>query len=68
MDAHLKGRTWLVDNGPTVADLACYAYIAHAPEGGIDLTPYPSVRAWLKNVEALPQFKPMPASKPKVAA
>jgi len=68
MDAHLKDRTWLVGEGPTIADLACYAYVAHAPEGGIDLAPYPSVRAWLKNVEALPHFKPMPASKPKVAA
>jgi glutathione S-transferase len=68
MDAHLKGRTYLVGDGPTIADLACYAYVAHAPEGGIDLAPYSSVRAWLKNVEALPHFKPMPASKPKVAA
>jgi glutathione S-transferase len=68
MDAHLRGRTYLVGDGATVADLACYAYVAHAPEGGIDLAPYPSIRAWLKNVEALPQFKPMPASKPKVAA
>jgi glutathione S-transferase len=68
MDAHLKGRMYLVGDGPTIADLACYAYVAHAPEGGIDLAPYPSVRAWLKSVEALPQFKPMPASKPKVAA
>ena len=68
MDAHLKGRTYLVGDGPTIADLACYACVAHAPEGGIDLAPYPSVRAWLKNVEALPHFKPMPASKPKVAA
>ena len=68
MDAHLIGRPYLVGDGPTIADLACYAYVAHAPEGGIDLAPYPSVRAWLKNVEALPHFKPMPASKPKVAA
>ena len=68
MDAHLKGRSYLVGDGPTIADLACYAYVAHAPEGGIDLAPYPSVRAWLNNVEALPQFKPMPASKPKAAA
>lgn len=62
MEGHLQGRKYLVGDNATIADLACYAYIAHAPEGGIDLQPYPSVRAWLKAVEALPNFKPMPAS------
>jgi len=53
---------------PTLADLACYAYVAHAPEGGISLTPFPQVRAWLRRVEALPRFKPMPPLPIKVAA
>lgn len=62
MDAHLADRRWLATAHPTIADLACYSYIAHAPEGGISLTPYPAVRAWLKRVEGLPHFHPMPAS------
>ncbi len=62
MEGHLHGRKYLVGDSATIADLACYAYVAHAPEGGIDLQPYPAVRAWLKAVEALPNFKPMPAS------
>ena len=46
----------------TIADLAGYTYIAHAPEGGVDLAPYPNVRAWLRRVEALPGFVGMQES------
>lgn len=62
MEDHLAGRLFLAAERPTIADLACYAYVAHAPEGGIPLDAYPSVRAWLKRVEALPGFKAMPSS------
>jgi len=62
MDAHLQGRSFLAADHPTLADLACYSYIAHAPEGGIPLEPYPAVNAWLARVEALPFFRPMPRS------
>ena len=62
MEGHLAGRTYLAAEHPTIADLACYSYVAHAPEGGVSLEPYPSVRAWLARVEALPAFVPLPAS------
>jgi glutathione S-transferase len=65
MDRHLASRTYLAADHPTLADLACYSYVAHAPEGGISLDPYPAVRAWLARIEALPHFKPMPRSQPK---
>ncbi|HEV2957644.1 MAG TPA: glutathione S-transferase [Xanthobacteraceae bacterium] len=61
MEQHLAGRSYLAADHATIADLACYSYVAHAPEGGIALEPYPSVRAWLGRVEALPAFAPMPA-------
>lgn len=68
MEGHLTGREWLAAKHPTIADLACYSYIAHAPEGGVALEPYAAVRAWLARVEALPHFKAMPAGPvPKVA-
>jgi glutathione S-transferase len=60
MEQHLAGRSFLAADQATIADLACYSYVAHAPEGGIALDPYPAVRAWLARVEALPQFVPMP--------
>lgn len=61
MEQHLADRTYLAAAHPTIADLACYSYIAHAPEGGVSLEPYPSVRAWLRSIETIPGFKPMPA-------
>jgi glutathione S-transferase len=67
MDAHLANRSYLAADHPTLADLACYSYVAHAPEGGILLDPYPAIRAWLARIEALPHFKPMPRSQPKAA-
>ncbi|WP_158782963.1 glutathione S-transferase family protein [Pantoea sp. BAV 3049] len=60
-EAHLAGRQWLVGDRATLADLACYAYVACAPEGGIALRAYPAVKSWLQRVEALPGFIALPA-------
>ncbi|EEE36595.1 glutathione S-transferase [Rhodobacteraceae bacterium KLH11] len=62
MDTHLAGRAWLATDQITIADVAAYSYIAHAPEGGVDLAPYDNIRAWLKRVEAHQGFVPMVAS------
>jgi glutathione S-transferase len=62
LDDHLADRDWLVGGHPTIADIANYSYIAHAPEGGMDLEPYPQLRAWLRRIEGLPGFVPMQAS------
>lgn len=62
METHLAGRDYLAAAHPTIADLACYSYVKHAPEGGIGTEPYPALQAWLARVEALPGFVPMPAS------
>lgn len=62
MDDHLASRDWLATDGITVADVAGYSYIAHAPEGGVDLAPYANLRAWLNRIEARPNFVPMATS------
>ncbi len=62
MEAHLTHRAYLASEHPTIADLACYAYTAHAPEGGISLEPYAALRRWVSRIEALPRFEPMPRS------
>lgn len=59
LESHLDGRKWLVGNNPTIADVANYAYIAHAPEGDVSLDNYPNVRTWLDRIEDLPRFVPM---------
>ena len=56
MDSHLRTREWLALDRPCLADVAGYSYIAHAPEGGVSLAPYPAIRAWLDRIEALPRF------------
>jgi glutathione S-transferase len=59
IDEHLQGRDWLATEKPTIADIANYAYIAHAPEGGVSLQNYPAIRAWLQRIENLPGFVAM---------
>jgi len=68
MDAELARDPWLVGGAPTIADVACYSYIAHAPEGNVSLADYPQVRAWLARVESLPGFVPMQQTKVGLAA
>lgn len=59
MDTYLKERTFLCGDVPTLADIACYSYIAHAPEGDVDLTPYAALQNWIARIENLPRFVPM---------
>ena len=68
LESHLSSRQWLVNNQPTIADVANYSYIAHAPEGDVSLEQYPSVRAWLARIESLPGFIPMQSSAVGLAA
>lgn len=56
LDRELATRQWLVSDRPTIADVAIYSYTARAPEGNVDLSAYPNVRAWLEHVESLPGF------------
>lgn len=60
IDQELAHSDFLVGNEPTIADVAAYSYIAHAPEGNVSLADYANVRAWLARVEALPGFVGMP--------
>ena len=63
MEAFLQEHRYLANDRPSIADLAMYSYTAHAPEGGVDLAPYPAIGAWLQRLEALPRFYPMQRSK-----
>ena len=61
MDEHLAGRDWLVGAGPTLADIALYAYTHVAEGGGFRLADYPAVQAWLGRIAATPGYAPMDA-------
>lgn len=60
MQRRLGGHDWLTDSGPTVADLALFAYTHVADEGGFDLSDYPGVAAWVARVAALPGIETLP--------
>ncbi len=55
MERHLTGRTYLVGERCTIADLALFAYTHMADDrGGFDLSELPAVNAWLARVAAEP--------------
>lgn len=56
IEQQLNQSPFLAGDAPTIADVAAYTYVAHAPEGNVSLADYPQVRAWLASIEALPRF------------
>lgn len=64
----IAGKTFLLGDNPTIADIAAYSYIAHAPEGNVSLQPFTNINAWLKRVESLKGFVAMTSSKIGLAA
>lgn len=62
MEQRLQSSPWLAADTITLADIACYPYLACAPEGGVDLSTFPAVQAWIGRVEAQPGVTPMPSA------
>ncbi len=60
MEQHLSNRQWLTGDQATIADIACYPYVALAPEGGVSLEAFPAIGVWLKRIAALPGYIGMP--------
>jgi len=56
LEAHLEGRSFLVGDSCSIADLSNFAYAHVAQDAGFLLTDYPSVSGWLERVRALPRF------------
>lgn len=63
INEELGDRPFITGTQVTIADVALYSYIANAPEGNVDLTPYAHVNQWLLRIEALPGFVPFQQSK-----
>lgn len=60
LESRLAAEPWLADNGPTVADVACFPYVALAHEGQVDATPYAGVQQWVGRIKSLDRFVGMP--------
>jgi glutathione S-transferase len=56
MEGHRATREFHVNDRSSIADIALYASPHVAPDGGLDLAPYPAVRAWLERVAAQPAY------------
>jgi glutathione S-transferase len=54
LDQWLFGREWLVDNRYTVADLAVFAYVSLASQGGYVMDQFASIRPWILRVKDQP--------------
>lgn len=59
-DVEIDGREWIVGNAPTIADIACFPYVALSGDGGISLDDYHAVRRWVARVRQIPGFIVMP--------
>ena len=54
------GQGFLVGARISIADIACFPYVALAPDGSVSLDPYPSIRIWMRNIRSQPGFIEMP--------
>lgn len=60
-EARLKNRTWLALDRPTIADIACFPYLALGHEGRAPIGDRTGVLTWIAGIKALPNFIGMPA-------
>ena len=62
MDQHLAHRQWLELDRPTIADIACFPYIAMAADGKISLADYHHVLAWCDRIKQLSGYIAVPGA------
>lgn len=61
LDDHLTiraiaGARWIAGDQPTIADIACFPYVALSGDGGIGHEDYPALRNWMLAFRRLPHF------------
>lgn len=54
LEQWLRKNDWLVGGRYTIADLAVFAYVSLAHEGGYRMDRFPSIARWLENVRSQP--------------
>ena len=74
LDEHLwfaeqARQNWIcAGEHPTIADIACFPYVALSEEGGVSRQDYPAIRCWCDRVKRLQGFKLMSGIFPTSAA
>jgi glutathione S-transferase len=59
LEKGLVGKSFLVGNRYSLADIGLYAYTHVAPEGGFELAQYPNIRAWCGRIAQQPKWAPI---------
>ena len=58
LEQRLREREWLVGEGPTLADLACFPEVALTEDAEVSQAEFPGVRGWLARFRELERFVP----------
>jgi glutathione S-transferase len=71
--AETNNQMWLCSGGhPTIADIACFPYVALAEEAGVDMAPFGAIQRWIERFMRIDGFEPMagmmPLTMPKEAS
>ena len=56
LDAHLDGRSFVVGDRPTIADLSLAGYLFWPEEIGVDWDDHPHIRDWLGRLRGQPHW------------
>jgi glutathione S-transferase len=59
LSARLTEHDYVVDDQFSIADIALYAYVHCANEGGFDLAAFPALHEWFARIEARPAYLPI---------
>jgi glutathione S-transferase len=68
LEQWLRGREWLVGERYTIADIALFAYVSMATEGGYDMERFDSIRQWISRVKSQPGWTDLLHSGPPISA
>ncbi len=58
MERTLTEQHWLLGGTPSIADISLYAYTHVADQGGLDLSRFPALRAWIDRFPDLEGYVP----------
>jgi glutathione S-transferase len=56
LDNSLRGRSWLVGQSCTIADIGCWGRMVFMAEGGMSIGDWPNVEAWSRRLAAMQGF------------
>jgi len=57
LDQFLSSSEYLVQSGPSIADISCSAYLFWLSQAGIGEADFPNVQRWLSSLSKLPRWR-----------